>query len=113
LARGEEQPRSRRRRTAASPEERLNNLINLSYDAAEEQIKEGRATSQLLTHFLKLGTEREQLELERIRNENKLLDAKVEALASAARMEELYAEALKAMSSYQGRPEPDLVLPDD
>lgn len=100
-----------RRRPARTPEERQNELIGLSYDAAEDQIRSGRATSQLLTHFLKLGTERERLENERLRGELTLLQAKVESLQSAKRMEELYAEALRAMSSYQGRP--DLELPDD
>lgn len=100
-----------KRRPARSAIERQNELIDMSYDAAERQIKEGRATSQLLTHFLKLATEREQLENERLRGELKLLEAKVDALASAKHMEELYAEALKAMSAYQGRP--DLELPDD
>lgn len=96
---------------ARTPEERQNQLVSLSYDAAEQQIREGRATSQLLTHFLKLGTERERLEIERVRGENELLKAKVDALASAKRMDELYDKALKAMSAYQGRP--DLELPDD
>lgn len=105
------EPSRSRRRPARTPEERQNQLVSLSYDAAEDQIREGRATSQLLTHFLKLGTERERLENERLRGENKLLTARVDALASAKKMEELYAEALKAMSSYQGRP--DMELPDD
>ncbi len=106
-----EEPARPRRRPARTPEQRENQLINLSYQAAEEQISEGRATSQLLVHFLKLGTERERLENERLKGENELLKAKVDALASAQRMEELYAEALKAMSSYQGRA--DMELPDD
>lgn len=107
MSRGEKSSRPRRR-PAVSPEERLNDLINLSYAAAEEQIREGRATSQLLTHFLKLGTEREALELERIKSENQLLVAKVERLQSEGRIEELYANAMKAMSSYQGRPDIEL-----
>lgn len=110
MARGEESEKPSRR-PARTPEERELQLVNLSFDAAEVQIREGRATSQLLTHFLKLGTERELLELERLKGENELLKAKVDSLASAQRMEEIYAKALKAMSSYQGRP--DLELPDD
>jgi hypothetical protein len=71
-------------------------------------ISEGRATSQLLVHFLKLGTERETLENERLRRENQLLTAKVESLGSAKRVEELYAEAMNAFRSYQGRPDKEL-----
>lgn len=107
---GEGTSRSRRR-PATTPEEREHRLINLSYDAAEEQIKEGRATSQLLVHFLRLGTEQASLEKERLRGENALLEARVDSLASAKRIEELYSEAMKAFSSYQGHEE--VVPPDD
>ena len=107
MAKGEE-PSKPRRRPAQTPEERERQLINASYDAAEQMISEGRATSQLLVHFLKLGTERETLENERLRRENQLLTAKVESLGSAKRVEELYAEAMNAFRSYQGRPDKEL-----
>ena len=93
---------SPRRPPATTPEGRQNQLVSAAYDLAEKQIAEGSATSQVITHFLKLGTARENLELERIRKENKLLDAKVENLSSQANTEELYREALAAMRSYSG-----------
>ena len=71
-------------------------------ELAEEQIRTGRASAQVITHFLKLGTEREKLERVRLERENKLLDAKVENLESQARSEELYTKAIEAMRSYQG-----------
>jgi hypothetical protein len=71
------------------------------------QLEKGTASAQVITHYLKLGTTRERLEQERLKGENALLKAKVEALASAARVEELYANALKAMRAYSGQPESD------
>lgn len=84
---------------------REDQLIAAATDLAEKQIREGRASSQVLTHYLKLGSTREVLEQERLRNENKLLLAKVENMISAERMETLYAEAIAAMRRYQGHPE--------
>ena len=92
---------------ATTPEARENQLIAAAVDLAERQILDGKASSQVITHFLKLASTREKLEQERLRGENKLLEAKVESLASAARVEELYKNALAAMRSYAGRPDSD------
>lgn len=93
-----------RRRPATTPEARENQLIGKAFDLAEEQILGGTASSQVITHFLKLGSSREKLEQERLREENALLRAKAEAMASAKNVEELYAAALDAMRSYSGQP---------
>jgi hypothetical protein len=71
-------------------------------DLAEEQIREGTASSQVITHFLKLGSTREQLEQQRLAHENELTRVRIEAMESAKRMEEMYAEAITAMRSYAG-----------
>lgn len=71
----------------------------------------GTASSQIISHYLKLGSTRENLEQERLRRENELLSAKVETLQSAARVEELYADAIKAMQMYAGHGPED--YPDD
>lgn len=92
----------RRGRPAFSPEERENQLISKASDLVERQLEDGTATSQVITHFLKLGSSREKLEQERIRNENKMLAAKADQLASQQRVEELYAKALSAMRGYNG-----------
>jgi ribulose kinase len=76
-------------------------------DLAEQQIREGSATAQVITHFLKLGTEREKLEREKLRGDNELTKAKIESLAAAGRIEKLYDEAMVAMRSYQGHRVPD------
>lgn len=92
---------------ATTPEDRENQLIELAVDLAEEQMERGIASAQVITHYLKLGTTRERLEQERLRGENDLLRAKIESLASAAKVEELYDAAIKAMRSYAGMSEED------
>ena len=79
----------------------------MAVDLAEEQILSGRVSAQVLTHYLKLGSEREKLERSRLREENKLLEAKVRSLESSARTEELYENALKAMRVYTGQSNDD------
>lgn len=87
---------------ATTPDGRERQLIAAAYDLAEEQIRSGTATAQVITHFLKLGTEREKLERERLKRENTLLEAKVDSLASSARIEELTKKAIEAFRSYAG-----------
>lgn len=95
-----EAPSRLRRAPATSPEARENQLIAAAVDLAEKQIIEGTASSQVLTHYLKLATTREQLEKEKLRNENELIKAKVEAIHSTERMEQLYENAIEAMRGY-------------
>jgi len=76
--------------------------VALAVDRAEQQLRDGTASAQVITHYLKLGSTREKLEQERLRRENELLEAKREALASAARVEELISDALTAMRTYTG-----------
>jgi len=87
---------------ASSPQIRENQLVNLAMDLAEKQLREGTATSQVISHFLKAGSEREKLEREKLRSENKLANARVEQIESAQRMEELYGKAIRAMLTYTG-----------
>jgi hypothetical protein len=91
-----------RRPPATTPEGRENQLIVLATDLAEKQLSEGTASAQVVTHYLKLGSTRERLEQDRIEQENELLRAKVEAMASVKRLEDLYETALNAMRSYSG-----------
>lgn len=74
----------------------------MAYDLAEEQMEAGIASSQVITHFLKMGSTRERLEQQRISYENELLQVKREAIESQKRVEELYMQALDAMRSYAG-----------
>jgi len=88
---------------ATTLEGRENQLISKAMDLVEKKIENGTATSQELTHFLKLGTTREILEQQRLAQENELLRAKVDRLASDTRQEALYEEAIAAMRRYAGQ----------
>ena len=92
----------RKMRPALTPEARENQMISLAVDLAEQQLRNGTASSQVITHFLKLGTTVAQLEKEKLEQENKLLQARTEALESTKRVEELYENAIKAMKKYSG-----------
>ena len=93
---------SRKRRPALSPEARENQLISLAVDLAEKQLQEGTASSQVITHFLKLGSSKAELEREKLAMENELIRAKTESIQSQKKMEEVYLNALNAMKRYSG-----------
>lgn len=103
----QKEPTSRRRRPATSPEARENQLIALAVDLAERQLIEGTASSQVITHYLKLGSTKDRIEKEILEKQKELISAKTETLKSAARVEELYTNALKAMQRYSGQDEED------
>jgi hypothetical protein len=90
------------RKPATTLEGREQELVSQAIDLAEQQIREGTASSQVITHFLKLGSTRELLEQQRLEHENELTKVKIEAVKSAERTEELYRQALEAMQSYAG-----------
>jgi hypothetical protein len=102
-----------RRQPATTDEGRESQLVSLAIDLAEKQLTEGTASAQVVTHYLKLGSTRERLEQERLHRENLLLDSKVEMMASAKRVEELYSQALTAMRDYAGQPQPEYEDDDD
>lgn len=97
------EPVRKTRRPALTPEARENQMIALAVDLAEQQLLDGTASSQVITHYLKLGTTRERLEKEKVENENKLLLAKVKALESQEHNGAMYEAALKAMRAYSGQ----------
>ena len=95
-----------------TPESRENQCIALAYDRAEEQLRNGTASSQVITHFLKLGSTSGRLERDILSEQKKLVKAKTENLESAKRTEELYKNALNAMKRYGGYHDND-EAPDD
>lgn len=90
-------------RPAMSPEARESQMIALAVDLAEKQLLEGTASSQVITHYLKLGTTKERIEREILEKQKELIEAKTENLQSAKKIEELYTEALNAMRHYSGQ----------
>ena len=91
-------------RPAMSPEAFENRLINKAYKSVEKRIESGEATAAELVHFLRLGSSKEQLELEKLKKENELLRAKTESIQSQKEIKELYSDAIKAFRNYSGLP---------
>lgn len=89
-------------RPALTPEGRENQCISLAIDLAEQQLRDGTASSQVITHFLKLGSSKASLEKAKLEYETELIRAKSKALESNQHSEELYLEALQAMQLYKG-----------
>lgn len=88
-------------RPMLTPEAQESYMINLAVKCAEQQLKDGTASSQVITHYLKLATQERELEMEKLRKENSLLEAKAKAYESTKHIEELYSEAMAAMKSYR------------
>lgn len=93
---------ARKMRPALSPEARENQMISLAVKLAEQQLRDGTASSQVITHFLKLGTTKAELEKEKLKKENELLTAKTKSIESSEEIKSLYENALKAMRDYSG-----------
>lgn len=96
-----------KRAPAKTPEERENQLIDAAVDLAERQLRAGDASAQVITHYLKLGSSRERLEQQRLKNEVALLETKREVMESEKRTEALIQDALQAMKAYSGHQAPE------
>lgn len=94
---------ARRTRPALTPEARENELIALAVDVAEEQLRNRTASSQVIVHYLKLGSSKERLEKEMLEKQKELLVAKAESLEAARKAEEDYAKVLDALRRYGGQ----------
>lgn len=92
-------PNRRRRITAQGRE---NEMILKAERLAEQQIEDGTASAQVITHYLKLGSSKERLEREKLRRENELLRARVKKLESDERSEEFYKKVIESMKRYSG-----------
>lgn len=98
-----EEPEASVRRPGKTPEARENQMIALAMDAAEKQLRDGTASAQVVTHFLKAASTRERLERERIKLDNRLAEAKIEQMKSIDRAEKLFETAINAMRAYGGQ----------
>lgn len=96
-----------RKKHAETPEARENEMIALAMDSAERMMREGKASSQVIVHFLKLGTRKSELELEKLQMEKELMRARTEQIEAEKKNGELYAKAIAAMGIYTGGRRPD------
>ena len=93
-----------RPKSPTTPDGKEKQMIAYAMDLAEEQLRNGKASSQLITHFLKLGTENAKLERLKLEQESRLLAAKVETLKNAEEKDVDYSKVIKALKHYQGQP---------
>lgn len=94
-------------RPATSPEEREEELVNLAINLAERQLRDGTASTQVIVHYLKLGSTRGMTEQKMLERKTELLTAQTESLKSAQHVEELYTQAMAAMQRYSGMSDKD------
>lgn len=92
---------------ALTPEADEQQMIYLANKRAREQLEDGTASSQVIVHFLKLGSTKAKLEREQLIEENKLLKAKTKAIESDEEKKALYTKALEAFRNYSGQGESD------
>lgn len=88
--------------TSMSDDAREQRMIKYATDLAEKQLREGTASSQVITHYLKLGSSREKLEQREKEQNIKLSQAKINSLESEARSEQMFADAISAFKRYSG-----------
>lgn len=93
--------------TARTPEGVENQLIGLAIDYAAKKLLDGTASSQIVTHFLKLATTKEKLENEKLRADLRVADAKIKRMEQQTTSQKLYEEAIKAFKSYSGNVDED------
>lgn len=84
------------------PAAREAQMIALATDLAYQQLKNGTASSQVITHYLKLGTQREKIEKEILERQKELIEEKTNAIKQTRNMSELYENAIAAMRKYSG-----------
>ena len=94
-------------RPALTPEARWSQMTSLAMDLVEQRLRDGTASSQETTQFIKHASLKAQAELEKIKLENELTVAKTKALERDDEMRELCENAIKAMRNYQGVGDPD------
>lgn len=98
-----------RTRPATSPEEQEQLMVGLAVRQAQAQLEAGTASNQVLTHYLKIATVREQREREKLRLEAELLEARRDELNAAGQRSESAEAVLQALKSYRGEDEGEVV----
>lgn len=91
-----------RRRPGMSPEARESQLISLAVDLAEQQLMDGTASAQVITHYLKLATTRERIEKEILKRQCELIQAKTDSYKESKHFDQMLEDAMNAMKRYRG-----------
>ena len=89
------------------PEAREKQIVSKAYSLAEKQIEEGTASSGVIMHFLKLGSNRYEVEIEKLKKELDLVTAKTDQIQYQQSSAELAQQAIDAIKKYSGRYDDD------
>lgn len=102
-------PTTRPLRSPYSEEAAEQQMISLAYDRAKEQLVNGTASSQVICHFLKLGSSKEKLEKKILEVQCERIVAQTEMTRAMQRNDELFKNALTAMRTYSGKTDDEYV----
>lgn len=83
-----------------TPEGREQQLEALAMDLVERRLREGTASSAETVHFLKQASSRNKLEMEKMRYENRKIEAQTHAINNLEDQTKLFQDAVKAMRGY-------------
>ena len=100
---------SRKTKPARTPEVKEKQMINLAVDLAEKQLRDGTASSAVITHYLKLASSREQIEREMMINQSKLVAAKADQIAFGKETEVTNQSVLEALKGYRSSEEDEVL----
>lgn len=87
---------------AATLEDREAQLVHAAMNLVEFRMHSGSASAQETVHFLRLGSVKNQLEQDRLRSENLVLQTRVKEMESRTSTEGAAAAALNAFRGYSG-----------
>ena len=91
-----------RRPPARTRERRTQQLVVLAEELVEERLRNGTASPTEVTAVLRLGTAQELANVERIKAQTDYLHAQRAKAESETVREEMFKEAMEAMSRYAG-----------
>lgn len=90
----------KRRRPALTLEAEENEMVVLAHNLARQQLEDGTASSQVITHFLKIGSTREKLEKELLAKKKEVMDAQIKEIESSEDLKKMMEEAMNAFRGY-------------
>ena len=87
---------------AKNKKSREDQMIALAIQLAEKKLADGTAPTPIIVHYLRESSVRRDLELEKLKKENALLEQKAKSLANEDEQKRMYEEAIAAMKVYSG-----------
>lgn len=91
---------TKRPRPVLDPESRENQMVGLAVDLAEKQLIDGTASAAVITHYLRLGTEKAKLDRLKLEKEVALISAKAASIEASHDNESLAKQVMESMKSY-------------